>query len=57
MAKESTDISSKNLISVYNAYKRIIFLTNDETLILACANSLGRIEFKANRLNINLGEN
>ena len=57
MAKESTDISAKNIISVYKAYKKVMFLTKDDTLSLACANSLGRVEFKANRLNINLGDN
>ena len=57
MAKESTDISSKNIKDVFNAYKKIMFLTQNEELSLACANSLGRIEFKADRLKIDLGEN
>jgi len=56
MAKEATDISAKNIKKVYNGYKKIMNLTSDESLILACANSLGRLEFKANRLKINLGD-
>jgi hypothetical protein len=55
MAKESTDISTKNIKAVYDGYNKILSLTKDNSLILACANSLGRIEFKANRLKINLG--
>ena len=55
MAKESTDISAKNIKNVYNGYKKIMFLTKNENLILACANSLGRVEFKADRLKIKLG--
>jgi hypothetical protein len=55
MAKESTDISRKNVKDVFNAYKRIMFLTKNESLMLACANSLGRVEFKADRVNANLG--
>ena len=55
IAKESVDISAKNIKKVYAGYKRIMNLTTDESLILACANSLGRIEFKADRLKIKLG--
>ena len=56
MAKESTDISAKNIKDVHKSYKKIISLTKNESLILACANSLGRVEFKADRLKINLGD-
>ncbi len=56
IAKESTDLSAANIIKVYKSYKKIIALTKNESLILACANSLGRIEFKADRLKINLGD-
>lgn len=56
VAKESTDVSKANIQSLYQGYKHLLKLTADQSLILATSNSLGRVEFKANRLNINLGE-
>lgn len=56
ISKESNDVSSKNLSYVFKGYKQILNLTQDDSTILATANSLGRLEFKAQRLNIDLGE-
>jgi len=55
VAKESIDVSKANILYVYKGFQNILKLTKDPSLILATSNSLGRIEFKANRLNINLG--
>ena len=50
MAEEARNISPGNLRSVHMGYTNIVALTEDNSLIEACAHSLGRLEIKAERI-------
>lgn len=56
ISKEANDVSAVNLRYLFQGYKKILKMTQDDSMIMAVSNSLGRLEFKANRLKINLGE-
>ena len=50
MAEEARNVSPRNLRSVHMGYTKIVVLTEDNSLIEACAHSLGRLEIKAERI-------
>ena len=54
LTKERTDISTENIKNLYRSYLFLLKETENEGLIIATANSLGRIEQKCKRLSINL---
>ena len=54
LSKESKDISPDNIKDLYLSYFFLLGKTENEGLIIACTNSLGRLENKCKRLSINL---
>lgn len=56
LMNERSDITVDNLKGLHNGYMYILGLTDNEGLIIGCANSLGRIENKCDCLGIAIPE-